>query len=106
MSKKIVIIKTHRDEAALGLVRETAAKYGYTVEVYGDLDEAKPHLEDAEIVHGMGMGLLANAPNAKWYCIASAGLSVSLQGAAEYHLPRLIYGTLYLIKRGFPSPSG
>ena len=75
MSKKIVIIKTHKDEAALALVKDTAAKYGYSVEVYGDLDEAKPHLEDAEIIHGMGMGLLANAPNAKWYCIASAGIN-------------------------------
>jgi len=75
MSKKIVIIKTHQDEAALKLVRDTASKYGYTVEVYGDLEEAKPHLEDAEIVHGMGMGLIAHAPNAKWYCIASAGIN-------------------------------
>ena len=75
MSKKIVVVKAKRDEIAMNLVHETAAKYGYTAEFYGDLEEAKPHLEDAEIIHGMGMGLLKYAPNAKWYCIASAGVN-------------------------------
>ncbi|MBO4235476.1 MAG: D-2-hydroxyacid dehydrogenase [Firmicutes bacterium] len=75
MSKKIVVVKAHKDEVAMQIVRDTAAKYGYTAELYGSLDEAKPHLEDAEIIHGMGMGLLKYAPNAKWYCISSAGVN-------------------------------
>lgn len=75
MSKKIVVIKAHKDDAAMKLVQDTAAKYGYTAEFYQNLNEAKPHLADAEIVHGMGMGLLKYAPEAKWYCIASAGVN-------------------------------
>lgn len=75
MSKKIVVVKFHKDEKAMQLVHETAAKYGYTAELYSTLEEAKPHLEDAEIIHGMGMGLLIHSPNAKWYCIASAGVN-------------------------------
>ena len=75
MSKKIVVIKNRRDEISIDMLRKKATKYGYSVEVYSDLSEAAPHLEDAEIIHGMGMSLLNAAPNAKWYCIASAGIN-------------------------------
>lgn len=74
-SKKIVVVKSRIDESQKNLIVETAAKYGYTVEVYSDLNEAKPHLEDAEIIHGLGPDLLNAAPNAKWYAIASAGIN-------------------------------
>lgn len=78
MSKKIVVIKSHSDEKNLDLIRETAAKYGYSAEFYTSLDEALPHLEDAEIVQGQGgrgMATLKASPNVKWYCAASAGVN-------------------------------
>ena len=75
MSKKIVVARAHEDQATMPMVIETAAKYGYSVEFYTTLDEAKPHLADAEIVHGMGQKLIDAAPEAKWFCIASAGVN-------------------------------
>ena len=75
MSKKIVVVRNVEDKKTMPIVEEAAAKYGYTVEFYKNLQEALPHLEDAEIVHGLSQKLIDSAPNAKWFCIASAGVN-------------------------------
>lgn len=72
--KKIVVVNPYANETQRNKIMDTAAKYNRSAEIYDSVEEALPHLQGAEIIYGPSPKLIANAPDLKWYCSASAGI--------------------------------
>ena len=74
-SKKIVVVKAYMDSDNRDQINEIAEKYGYTVEYFRNNDDAIDAIKDAEIIYGMGPGLIKHSPELKWFCSAAAGVN-------------------------------
>ena len=77
MSGKIVVMEKMFGEDQKRKIRETAAECGYSASFYDSPAEAceAGALKDAEIMYGgKSAPFIAQAPNVKWVCAASAGV--------------------------------
>ena len=74
-TKKIVVVKAIMDEDNKQRIDEIAEKYGYTVSYFTNNDDAMEAIADAEIIYGMGPGLIKHSPQLQWFCSAAAGVN-------------------------------
>lgn len=74
MVKKVTVVNHALSPANREKIRETAEKYGYVVEFYESNQEALGHLENTEIIFGMGADLVRAAPQLRWFCSHTAGV--------------------------------
>ena len=74
MAKKITIVNPALSSENRAKINETAEKYGYFTEFFQSNQEALPHLQETEIIFGMGADLIKAAPQLRWFCSHTAGV--------------------------------
>ena len=82
VERKIVVVNDRINQEQKDMLLATAAKYGAIIEFYKEVDEAIPHINNAEIIFGISPELIKNAPELKWFCSASAGIDHYIRAGA------------------------
>ena len=82
VERKIVVVNDRINQEQKDMLLATAAKYGAKIEFYKEVDEAIPHINNAEIIFGISPELIKNAPELKWFCSASAGIDHYIRAGA------------------------
>ncbi len=74
MDRILVAAIRELNDAHKADIAEAAKRHGFTALFFDSVDEALPHLSEAEVIFGQSVRLSQNAPKLRWLCSPSAGV--------------------------------
>ena len=79
MERRICVVNEFITPAHREKITAAAARLGFTVDFYHDVDAAQGHVGDCEVLYGYRAELIPQAKALRWHCCANAGVEPFLQ---------------------------